>query len=88
MQWLRDIPLCVVNAHVEMLPRLDADEALARANSTGVGAGLKPGDWVTDQIAEWERTANGGRRPRRAAAKASPAALQSIGIGLQVVKRG
>jgi hypothetical protein len=85
MVWLTEIPACVVQAHVEMLPRLIADESLRRASEAAVGNGIEPGTWIKDQLAAWERTSAGGRRGGTPAAKVNPAVLQAMGIRMQEV---
>jgi len=54
MMWLREVPMCVVNAHLSMLGRLQAEESRTAANVVGVGHAMKPGDWASRQISSWE----------------------------------
>lgn len=62
MHWLAEIPQAVVNAHVAMLPRLDAEESLLAAMRVGVGSGSLKKDAAQSIQREWSRRAN--RTPR------------------------
>lgn len=53
MAWLEDYPICVVNAHAEMLQRIDASEALQQTARAAIGHGLKGGDWMNDTLKAW-----------------------------------
>jgi hypothetical protein len=83
MMWLAATPRCVVNAHLEMLGRLQAEELLGAATATGCGSGLKPGRWIRRQMARWRRAARG--RVRATPVRAGD--LRGLGIGLRTVKR-
>ena len=83
MFWLTECPSALVQAHLEMLPRLVAEEALRASTTTGMGAGTKPGSWIGRQRSAFERLARGSQ----ATAKATAADLRSIGIGLRKAGR-
>ena len=80
MMWLKEIPMCVVNAHVAMLGPLMADESRASATVVGVGHAMRPGDWAHRQLSSWEKAARISGEP---IAKGVPP-----GVGIKVVKRG
>ena len=83
MAWLSGTPQVVVQAHLEMLNRLRAEEAMASATATAIGSrGLKPGGWMTRQWHAWRRATTAGVR----AVKASPSDLRGIGVGVRVRK--
>jgi hypothetical protein len=86
MEWLERIPQCVVEAHLEMLPRLQAEEALARTNVVAIGTVMSRGrtSWMRDQLNGWRRLASLGQR----AVKATRESLAAVGIALKVVPRG
>ena len=86
MTWLAKTPLAVVRAHVAMLERLTAEEALLGTNVAAVGRALdlEEGEWVRRQMAQWTRAA-GVARPAKAA---TPADLSAIGIGFTEVPVG
>jgi hypothetical protein len=82
MTWLRT-PQGVVAAHLEMLPRLQAEESLARVNEAAIGRVLKVGEWMRRQQDAWRRLVSRGRTER-----AKPESLAAAGIGMKVVPRG
>ena len=84
MEWLHEIPLGVIEAHVEMMSRIRAREGMAAATAAGVGRSFKPGRWAWRQMEAWRRQATVGNRP---AERASPATLRALGIGVRG-KRG
>jgi hypothetical protein len=82
------MPIPLLQAHLVMLPRIDAEEAIAEAERIAVGSGsMKPGS-RTEVIAAWRRVAEVDvvRRPRDR--EAHRAALAAAHIGIRVVKRG
>ena len=85
MTWLAGTPQVVVEAHLEMLNRIKAEEAMSAATETLIGMrGLKPGGWVPRQWRAWQHAAADGAR----AIKATATDLRGIGVGVRVVKRG
>ena len=85
MTWLTRTPLAVVQAYVEMLDGLHAEEAMNASTAVAVGTGsLKKGQGRS-QWSRWERAARG---PARVARAASPANTRAMGIGYREVKRG
>lgn len=81
------MPFAVVRAHIAMLPRLQAREALRAVMITALGTGSLSKDDATATLRGWERIAHPSavRRPVRP----SPADLQRIGIQVvQVPPRG
>ena len=84
MTWLAVTPQAVVHAHLEMLDRLRAEEAMATATATAIGSrGLKPGGWMTRQWHAWRRSASA----RQPAVKATASDLRGVGVGVHVVKK-
>ena len=84
MTWLAKTPHVVVQAHLEMLNRLKAEEAMGTATATAMGSrGLKPGGWMTRQWRAWRDAATSGVR----AVKASATDLRGIGVGVRVVRK-
>jgi hypothetical protein len=81
--WLAQTPQALVRAHLDMLPRLQAEEARAAASTAAVGHHLKGGDWVEKRLDLWDSIADGEQR--KPARKAAPADLGAIGIGARVV---
>ena len=75
----------IVIAHLEMIDRLQAEECLSGVRVAGAARGLKIGPWVRQRLREWALLVSRGRQT---AAKATAADLQSVGIGVKVVKRG
>jgi hypothetical protein len=84
MSWLRDVPIGVAAAHVEMMSRLYAEEALLASTVVTVGARKMRAAAARAHLAQWERAS---RPRRRAAERATPGQLQSIGIAYQVVEK-
>lgn len=80
MAWLQEYPIYVVNAHAEMLQRLDASEALQETARAAIGHGLKSGDWMNDTLKAWRDVV--GHEP----AKRGPMPLD-IGIGVKKVRK-
>lgn len=74
--WLH-LPVPVLRAYSEMLPRLQAEETLARVSSGAAAAGTLRQEELSRYLAGLERTA--GRRARPADA----AALASMGIRVE-----
>ena len=66
-----------------MMPRLQAEETLARAEATALGAGTLEASAAGRLASELRRRARGGDGP--AGRRADPAALAAIGIGVTVV---
>jgi len=85
MTWLAVTPQAVVKAHIEMMPRLQAEESSQLVSVLAMGRGLKLGDWIKKQLGRWERTIRGGS-PRRAPG-AAPSDLVKIGIGFRKVEK-
>lgn len=81
------MPIPLLQAHLVMLPRIDAEEALAEAERVAVGSGsMKPAS-RTEVLAAWRRSASIEvvRRPRDR--EAHRAVLAAANIGMRVVKR-
>lgn len=77
--------MAVVAAHVEMMNRIKAEEALAMCRVTAVGSGQMKRAAAQSALTGLERAARGRRRGP--GAKATPGQIQAIGIGFQVVER-
>jgi hypothetical protein len=88
MHWLAEVPMAVVAAHLEMLPRLEAEESQTAVTIAAIGRlGFQAGAWVRRQWSAWQRAGRGGGRDR--AHRATPQDLATAGIGRRVVvKRG
>jgi predicted RNase H-like nuclease (RuvC/YqgF family) len=84
MAWLAQTPAVVVEAHLVMLDRLQAEESMARTTEVAVGRSLKPGGWIRNQWQAWRRRS--GRVQR--AVKPTRDALAAAGIGVREVSRG
>lgn len=79
------VPVAMVRAYLTMLPRLQAEEAVAAAEAAALGAGLlKPAD-RRRILARLERQAAGGASSP--AAPADPAILAAIGIAVVAAPR-
>lgn len=79
------MPLGLLRACSEMLPRLKAEEALAVAEAVALGTGsLKPAD-ARARSAQLTRQAVGEHSGRQ---KASPMLLATLGVGVVAVKKG
>jgi hypothetical protein len=63
-----------------MLPRLSAEESMQMANRIAVGMGALAKEDRSRMLSLWERTAHGDARQ---VAKANPATLRGIGIGVR-----
>lgn len=86
MTWLARTPIAVVNAMVEMLPVLQAEESLSRCSETAVGSGTAGKD-AKKTINAWKKIADrGGDKASRP--KATPTMLGAVGVGYRVVKKG
>jgi hypothetical protein len=85
MSWIAETPQCVVQAHLDMLERLMAEEAMQRSTETSLGSRLKS-DAKTWNA--WSRAAEGPRRAPARKGPPNPAALAAMGIGFKKVKRG
>jgi len=84
MMWLDGTPRGLVRAHLRMLPRLEAEEALEMSARVAVGAGSLKAQGVRDAVQRWRRAARGDQPPERLA----PAAMGAYHIGYhRVVKR-
>jgi hypothetical protein len=75
--------LVIVMEMARMMPRLEAEEQLARTAAAGVAKQLEPGDWASRQMNAWRRMADvyvtRGTPP--------PADLGAVGIGFKKVVR-
>lgn len=80
------VPMGLLRACVRMLPRLHAEEQLAAADITRVGAGLLQPDAARQVYARLHAAAAGTERTRPRAA--TPAELQIFGIGIERRDRG
>ena len=80
MTWLKEVPMCVVNAHLSMLGRLMAEESRSGATVVGVGHAMKPGDWARRQIASWDAAVR-GRGERQATRVPTDAGIKVIRHG-------
>jgi hypothetical protein len=71
-----------VDAHLVMLPRLEAEESILATHRTAVGSGTMDSGRAHAMSNGWARTAQGkggaGIQPKR---KRSPSELSAIGIG-------
>lgn len=65
-------------AHVQMMPRVEAQEALGAISQIAAGNGLMDKSDAKQYLDQLRRAANGGRMPR--AEKATAASLAMIGI--------
>lgn len=87
MAWLERTPQCIVHAHLEMLPRLEAEESLVSAHATAIGgamAGSKRREWMGAQLRAWRELARRGQQ----VVKATAETLRAAGIAMKVVPRG
>jgi hypothetical protein len=83
MTWLTRTPLAIIKVCVAMMPRLQAEESLSAVERTAIGSGsLKTSD-AHAITRRWARTASGREQIERL----SPAGLQAIGIGYQIVPK-
>lgn len=82
--WLAEVPQGVVGAHLEMMPRLQAEEAKTATMVAVMGRSMKAGGWIRRLWAAWKRAALGRGTPARTA---TPADLGSMGIAYRPVKR-
>jgi hypothetical protein len=81
------MPFAVVQAHLRMLPRLQAREALREVMVTAVGTGSLKQDDARATLRSWEQVAHPAQRRR--AVRPSFADLERIGIQVvQVPARG
>lgn len=86
MTWLAETPSAVVRAHLVMAGRLEAAESLRRSSEVWVGKHLAAGRRglrIIAQRNEWSRRADG----KGATERATPGALQGLGIGVRVAPR-
>ena len=82
MSWL-SMPQAVVGAHLEMLGRLNAEEAQQSATEVAVGRNLKTGSWIGRQWHRWSNAILGrGTKP------VGTRDLRSVGIGSRVIGDG
>lgn len=88
MTWLARLPLILVQAHLTMLPRLEAEASIAHVNQTAIGSGHCNEAGVRALTAQWTHAAAGverdapGRPMRR-----DPAELQQFGFMVRKVPR-
>jgi hypothetical protein len=87
LAWLRETPMGVIRAHVEMMPRLTAEEALLVTQATALGSrSIKlRASTARTILLRWDRAARSRRRG--ASARATPGHLQAIGIACTVIER-
>ena len=73
--------MSVVRAHIEMMNRLQAEEAMLNATQIGVGTGAME---KSDSKAAWSRWTRAASEPmqRDAVQRATPAALAAMGIAV------
>ncbi len=76
--------MCVIQAHVEMMDRIEAGELEATAVAGGVARSFKRGRWAGRQLSTWRRIAASGGGVKR---DATGADLRAAGIGKRIVKR-
>ncbi len=75
------MPVALIHALAAMLPRLEAEEALAALRLGGAAQRMVPdGDGARELARELERAAQREGRTRRRAAKATPEQLAAMGI--------
>jgi hypothetical protein len=84
MTWLKRTPQAVVRAHVEMVERLQAEEAQGLAEVCAVGRALEQGDWIPRLLSRWRRVIGGVQ----VAKGATPGDLSAMGIGFKEVRAG
>ena len=85
MDWLERVPQALVEAHLDMIDGLKAEDAMSLATATAIGGrGLKHGSWMSNQWRSWGRSALARTRP----VKATPGDLGAIGVGVRVKSRG
>lgn len=84
MMWLDATPRAMVRAHLRMLPRLQAEEALRVSERVAVGSGSLRREASQAVVREWARQARGDQPAPRATSQT----LSGSGIGYRrVVKR-
>lgn len=80
------MPIALIKGYAAMLPRLQAEEQLARIGATALGMGGGEKRDRDRAIAALEKQARGpvAKRPK----KARPADLAAMGIALRVAEKG
>ena len=85
MHWLDGVPVCVVRAHVQMLPVLQAQERVAAGAAAAVGAvqarAKRPAGWIFKLWSAWLRASKPQQRGR--VRKPSVGELAAAGIGVR-----
>jgi hypothetical protein len=80
------MPIAVVHAALDMMPRLQAEEALHNAHVVSLGAGvMSPSNARAAAGRLQQHLADSG--PRTRPRKASPSDLNAMGVGYKVVPR-
>lgn len=87
MTWLADTPRAVVRAHLRMLPRLEAEEALAAVDRTAVGTGSLKSDASKTLVKRWIDLVRAGAPPKRKTGRQLAASAAASGITVRKVKR-
>jgi len=81
MRWLSETPQAVVQAHLAMLPRLRAREAINAVNQAAVAAGtLKPTDQKS-MLRRWDAQASGETAKPRVMTAID---LMSMGLAIEL----
>jgi hypothetical protein len=79
---LYEYPQAVVAAHLEMMPRILAEESMARSTEVAVSRTLKR-DKLPSQWTAWRKAAHGTARAKAASATD----LKAMGVGYRTVGR-
>jgi hypothetical protein len=82
MDWLR-IPVAVLDAYSQMLPRLEARGSLDRVAEVAVGSGTMGKADRKSIVHEWEREARGPQPVQHLDEESKRAQLASIGITVE-----
>lgn len=83
MAWLTQTPVAVVRAHIEMMDRLRAEEAMVAATAAAIGSGTRKRSVVQTQWNKWKNVAQQGQGRR--AQPASTDALRFMGVGVRML---
>lgn len=75
--------MAVIGAHVEMMTRIAAEEAIQACRTTAIGSGTVERAFARRTLSDLERAARGRRR----AVRGTPADITAIGIAVHVVER-
>lgn len=84
MTWLERTPLAVVSAHLEMLPKLEAEGCVQSVDVAAIAKYMQHGSWMSKTFKEWKSTATSGTP----ALKPRPGDLEAMGIAVKGLPNG